>query len=121
MDESLTQILSSHAFTLSRIPSQLHIHPHPQPHHSHPHFPQGLFVDILGTVYVADSHNNRIIRWPKGVKHGTLIVRGHGKGEGVKQLNTPWDWSFDRYGSPYVVDCDNNRVQRFSIEKTHKH
>ncbi|CAF5227230.1 unnamed protein product, partial [Rotaria magnacalcarata] len=28
--------------------------------------PQGLFVDTLGTLYVADSENHRIMCWSQG-------------------------------------------------------
>ncbi|CAF4812991.1 unnamed protein product, partial [Rotaria magnacalcarata] len=26
-------------------------------------YPYGLFVDTLGTLYVADSNNDRVMRW----------------------------------------------------------
>ncbi|CAF4262827.1 unnamed protein product, partial [Rotaria sordida] len=44
-------------------------------------YPQGLFVDTLGTIYVADTFNNRMMRWPKEAKQGTVIVGGNGQGE----------------------------------------
>ncbi|CAF4818244.1 unnamed protein product, partial [Rotaria sp. Silwood2] len=80
------------------------------------YYPNGLFVDTLGTIYVADSSNNRVMRWPKGAKQGTVIVGGNGKGEGANQFNYPRGLSFDRQGNLYVVDWGNHRVQRFSIE-----
>ncbi|CAF3366060.1 unnamed protein product, partial [Rotaria socialis] len=80
-------------------------------------YPQGIFVDTLGTLYVADSWNHRVIRWTQGdKKQGTVIVGGNGSGAGANQLNYLVDLSFDRYGNLYVVDNNNNRVQRFSIE-----
>ncbi|CAF4594658.1 unnamed protein product, partial [Rotaria magnacalcarata] len=33
--------------------------------------PNGLFVDTLGTLYVADSWNYRVMRWTQGAKQGT--------------------------------------------------
>ncbi|CAF4801850.1 unnamed protein product, partial [Rotaria sp. Silwood2] len=83
--------------------------------------PNGLFVDTLGTIYVADSWNHRVMRWPKGVKQGTVILGGNGKGEEANQFKYPCGLSFDRHGSLYVVDggpFGNSRVQRFSIEGT---
>ncbi|CAF1558246.1 unnamed protein product, partial [Rotaria sp. Silwood1] len=59
--------------------------------------PNGLFVDTLGTVYVADSGNHRVMRWPKGAKQGTVIAGGNGKGEGANQFNYPIGLSFDRH------------------------
>ncbi|CAF3477270.1 unnamed protein product [Rotaria socialis] len=79
--------------------------------------PLGIFVDTLGTLYVADTLNNRVMRWTQGYKkQGTVIVGGNGEGEGANQFNAPIDLSFDRYGNLYVVDHNNARVQRFSIE-----
>ena len=78
--------------------------------------PNGLFVDTLGTIYVADSLNHRVMRWPKGAKQGSVIVGGNGYGEGANQFSYPIGLSFDRHGNLYVVDNENNRVQRFSIK-----
>ncbi|CAF5059411.1 unnamed protein product, partial [Rotaria sp. Silwood1] len=52
-------------------------------------YPLGVVVDQLGTVYVADWENNRIVRWPKGATQGTVIVGGKGSGEQSNQLNGP--------------------------------
>ncbi|CAF3702546.1 unnamed protein product [Rotaria socialis] len=80
-------------------------------------YPNGLFVDMLGTLYVVDSWNHRVMRWTqRDKKQGTIIVGGNCKGEGANQFNGPIGLSFDRHGNLYVVDRDNNRVQRFSME-----
>ncbi|CAF4619490.1 unnamed protein product, partial [Rotaria socialis] len=81
------------------------------------YYPYGIFVDTLGTLYVADSSNHRVMRWTQGdKKQGTVIVGGNGEGEGANQFNVPIGLSFDRHGNLYVVDHWNHRVQRFSIE-----
>ncbi|CAF1340449.1 unnamed protein product, partial [Rotaria magnacalcarata] len=80
------------------------------------YWPNGLFVDTLGTVYVADSKNHRVMRWTQGATQGTVIVGGNGRGAGENQFNFPTGLSFDRHGNLYVADMGNNRVQRFSIE-----
>ncbi|CAF4006504.1 unnamed protein product [Rotaria magnacalcarata] len=36
--------------------------------------PNGLFVDALGTVYVADSGNNRVMRRLQGAVPGTVLA-----------------------------------------------
>ncbi|CAF5083040.1 unnamed protein product, partial [Rotaria sp. Silwood1] len=51
--------------------------------------PEGVVVAQLGTVYVADEWNNRIIRWPKGATQGTVIVGGNGSGGQSNQLKGP--------------------------------
>ncbi|CAF2069996.1 unnamed protein product [Rotaria magnacalcarata] len=79
--------------------------------------PQGLFVDTLGTLYVADTSNNRVMRWNQGdKKQGTVIVGGNDYGAEANQFRNSYGLSFDRYGNLYVADQYNHRVQRFSIE-----
>ncbi|CAF5005052.1 unnamed protein product [Rotaria sp. Silwood1] len=67
-------------------------------------YPEGVVVDQLGTVYVADGGNNRIMRWPKGATQGSVIVGGNGSGGQSNQLCGPIGLSFDRNGNLYVVD-----------------
>jgi sugar lactone lactonase YvrE len=78
--------------------------------------PRGVTVDQSDNVYVADTNNNRIMRWLVGATSGTLIVGGRGAGSGSDQLNTPTDLQFDQYGNLYVADSGNNRVQKFTID-----
>ena len=70
-------------------------------------------VDLLGTVYVADHYNHRVIRWLKGATEGSVVIDSHGQ---PNQLNLPWDLSFDRQNNLYVVDYGNHRLQKFNIE-----
>ncbi|CAF5079675.1 unnamed protein product, partial [Rotaria sp. Silwood1] len=67
---------------------------------------------------VADSGNDRIMRWPKGAKQGSVIAGGNGQGRQSNQLFYPHGLSFDRQGNIYVVDHFNHRVQKFDIEQT---
>ncbi len=78
--------------------------------------PLGVVVDQLGTVYVAEVGNARIMRWVKGATQGSVIVGGNGVGGQSNQLNWPEGLSFDRHGNLYVVDQGNHRVQKFNID-----
>ncbi|CAF4713239.1 unnamed protein product, partial [Rotaria sp. Silwood2] len=80
------------------------------------YYPEGVVVDQLGTVYVADRWNDRIMRWPKGATQGSVIVGGNSRGKQLNQLNEPIGLSFDRHGNLYVVDCGNPRVEKFNID-----
>ncbi|CAF5005409.1 unnamed protein product, partial [Rotaria sp. Silwood1] len=51
--------------------------------------PRGIFVDQLGTLYVADWKNDRVMRWRKGATQGDVIVGGKGNGDKANQLNGP--------------------------------
>ncbi|CAF1486836.1 unnamed protein product, partial [Rotaria sp. Silwood1] len=79
-------------------------------------YPQGVVVDQLGTVYVTDYGNHRIMRWPKGATQGSVIIGRNGWGARSNQLNYPTGLSFDRHGNLYVADWRNERVQKFNIE-----
>ncbi len=65
--------------------------------------PTGLVVDHLGSIFVADQNNHRIICWSKGAAQGNIVVGGNGKGNQANQLHYP-DWN-------------NHRVQRFDIDR----
>ncbi|CAF4230301.1 unnamed protein product, partial [Rotaria sordida] len=80
--------------------------------------PRGVIVDSLGTVYVADSNNDRVMRWCEGMAKGNVIAGGNGPGKGANQLSDPRDLSFDRHGNLYVADRLNHRIQRFNIEQS---
>jgi DNA-binding beta-propeller fold protein YncE len=80
--------------------------------------PSGIVVDQLGTVYVADYGNHRVMRWSKGATQGSIVVGEDEKGEGANQFNNPWALSFDRQGNLYVVDIGNHRVQKFHINSS---
>ncbi|CAF3928913.1 unnamed protein product, partial [Didymodactylos carnosus] len=58
-------------------------------------YPEGVVVDQLGTVYVTDRGNHRIMRWPRGATKGSVIVGGNGGGGQSNQLNRPTGLSFD--------------------------
>jgi sugar lactone lactonase YvrE len=79
-------------------------------------YPRGLVVDQLGTVYVADTGNDRIMRWVKGATQGSVIVGGNSAGGQSNRLYGPEGLSFDRHGNLYVVDNGNLRVQKFNID-----
>jgi DNA-binding beta-propeller fold protein YncE len=79
--------------------------------------PLGIIVDQLGTLYVADSQNHRVMRWLKEGREGSVVVGGYGAGRQPNQFNMPCDLSVDRQNNLYVVDYHNHRVQKFYIEQ----
>ncbi|UJR12317.1 hypothetical protein I4U23_016494 [Adineta vaga] len=79
--------------------------------------PEGVVVDQLGNVYVADRWDHQIVCWPKGNTQGNVIVGKNRRGERSNQLSYLVGLSFDRHGNLYIVDNDNNRIQKFQIEQ----
>jgi sugar lactone lactonase YvrE len=80
-------------------------------------YPCGLIVDQLGTVYVADQGNHRVMRWLKGATQGSAVVGANGVGGQANHLHGPMDLSFDRQNNLYVVDQKNCRIQKFDLDR----
>ena len=40
--------------------------------------PDGLIVNEVGDIYVADNQNNRVMCWPVGSKEGYIVLGGDG-------------------------------------------
>ncbi|CAF2106852.1 unnamed protein product, partial [Rotaria magnacalcarata] len=49
-------------------------------------FPSGIFVDTLGTLYVAEEGNDRVMRWTQGATQVTVVEGGNGRGAGANQF-----------------------------------
>jgi sugar lactone lactonase YvrE len=81
-------------------------------------YPRGMVVDQMGTVYVAELGNARIMRWFKGATQGSAIAGGNGSEGQSNEFNGVGGLSFDLHGNLYVVDEGNARVQKFNIEKS---
>ncbi|CAF3841515.1 unnamed protein product [Adineta steineri] len=80
--------------------------------------PNGVYYDYLHThsLYVADSDNHRILRFPSDstrVTYGAVVAGNNGAGSGATQLKNPRSVLVDSSGSLYTADKDNNRVQRW--------
>ncbi|CAF0981893.1 unnamed protein product [Rotaria sordida] len=76
---------------------------------------QEIIVDQLGTHYVADCLNGRVMRWFKGATQGDIIAGGIGDGEEANKLSLVNGLVFDSQGNLYVVDTGNACVQKFDI------
>ncbi|CAF1193263.1 unnamed protein product [Adineta steineri] len=80
--------------------------------------PVGAYYDYLYTnsLYVADSGNHRVLKFPSGstnATYGTVVAGGNGAGSGANQLNYPRSIIVDSSGTLYIADTNNNRIQRW--------
>ena len=69
----------------------------------------GVYFDYLNTnsLYVADSGNNRIMRYPansSNATYGTVVAGGNGPGNATNQLNNPRSVAVDQNGILYITD-----------------
>ncbi len=84
--------------------------------------PEGLSVDDLGRVYLADSRNNLILaRDPDGrlSRVAGTGARGYGGDNGPAvdaTLNRPFEVRLDSRGNIYIVDYGNNRIRKITAD-----
>ncbi len=71
----------------------------------------GIFISEDQTVHVADTNNNRIVKWTPGATCGQVVA---GRTGGVAELYGPMDVAVDRAGTIYITDTINNRVQKWN-------
>ena len=72
-------------------------------------FPNGIFVDVNLDLYVADSGNNRVQRFPVGQLNG-ITVAGNTSSNTTIILNHPTGIVLDADNYLFIVDNGNNRI-----------
>ena len=84
----------------------------------HSSFTPSSHFEHLRYVYIADSSNDRIIKWTTNYSAGGICVVGCSgtRGNAANQLRSPRDLKFDQYGNLYVSDQGNHRIQKFMID-----
>ncbi|CAF2697913.1 unnamed protein product [Rotaria sp. Silwood2] len=76
--------------------------------------PYGIYVDNSGTLFIADASNHRIQKWPSGAVVGTTVAGQTGASGSLSyQLNYPTHVMMDQYGYLYIMDANNNRIQKW--------
>ena len=86
--------------------------------------PQGVAVDSLGNVYIADTLDHAVRRvTPNGVittlaGNGNLGYSGDGGPANRARLNQPRGVAVDKDGNVYVADTGNNQVRRIDAQGT---
>ena len=77
-------------------------------------YPRDIYVDDDQSVYISDTENHRVVKWPRHAREARVVAGGQGQGNSLEQLSWPSGIFVDRMGSIYVVDQGNNRVMRWS-------
>ena len=84
---------------------------------------QGIAVDRLGDLYIADTGNHRVRKVSGGMVTtiaGTGVAGFSGDGGSAlnAQLNFPYGLALDSAGNVYVADYGNERVRRIAPDGT---
>jgi sugar lactone lactonase YvrE len=84
--------------------------------------PEGIWVDTMGNLYIADIFNNRVVELPNG-SDTAVLEAGTGDGNGFNGdglpatgtfLEDPEDVTLDGSGNVVIVDEGNSRIRRGS-------
>ncbi len=86
--------------------------------------PRGIALDSSGNLFVADTANNRVLRFPRPVEQSGRITADLVLGQGdffssisasvtARSLSLPSGLAFDSQGNLFVSDTGNNRVLEF--------
>lgn len=80
--------------------------------------PHGFCLDENDqAVYIADTDNDRIIKWRFNERSGRVVAGGNGRGNRTNQLNEPTDVAIDRDNNALIIaDHGNRRVLRWSLD-----
>jgi uncharacterized protein (TIGR03437 family) len=84
--------------------------------------PTGISLDAAGTLYIADSGNNRIRKVSSDgiittfAGTGQKGFSGDGGAANAAKLDTPMDVKVDGVGNVYIADTGNHRVRRVSAQ-----
>jgi len=82
-------------------------------------FTNGVYVDSIGNIFIADAGWGRVLEWTPGADSGITIVGGNGWGSNAEQFGYLTYFFLDKNYNLYVSDNWNNRVQEFkAITKT---
>lgn len=76
--------------------------------------PHGMATDAAGNTYVADTGNDRVVKFDA---EGRFVTAWGGFGTTNGKFDQPWDVACDPTGRHvYVTDTGNNRVQWFTVD-----
>ena len=80
--------------------------------------PYGVFVNHAGTIYVADCHNHRIMKWLSGASSGVIVAGNGAASSSSTQLNSPTQIIVDANGYMYISESGNSRITRWAPNST---
>lgn len=69
--------------------------------------PTAITFDIHGNLFVLDSGNARVQKWPFGATFGSTVL--------AASMSTPLGMFFDNTGKLYIADTNNHRILTFNL------
>ena len=76
--------------------------------------PTGVSVDISGSIYVLEETDHTVTKYAPGSSTGVIVAGALGQqGGNANQLNYPQNLFVDAIGNIYVLDSNNQRIQKY--------
>jgi sugar lactone lactonase YvrE len=79
---------------------------------------QSLYVDDESAIYVADTYNDRILKWTPGELNGRLVAGSNGNGDANNQFNYVESVVVSKNGTMFICDRLNKRIQKWLKDDT---
>lgn len=64
-------------------------------------------------MYILDTINYRVLRWPLGNTFGTVVVNGRGAGSTLDRIGVSYALCLDNQNNVYVSEAGNHRVTKW--------
>ena len=78
--------------------------------------PYSIHVTANGTMFILDTSNSRVLRWPIGEPMGTVVAGGQGAGGAFNQLGTSYSMFVDERFNIYISESSNHRITKWAVE-----
>lgn len=75
--------------------------------------PTGVFVDINGNIYVADSYAQRIQKWTPGATNGITVGGRGGINQNLALVSFPNSVFVNASGYIFITDTENHRILKW--------
>ena len=80
--------------------------------------PEGIYVDENQDIYIADTWNNRVVKWVAGAIEGVVVAGGNGESLNNNALYRPTGIHVDASGNIYIADQAHHRVMKWAPDAT---
>ena len=77
------------------------------------YYPSAIHLDSSGAMYILDSNNYRVLKWPVGDGFGTVVVNGRGSGTTLDKIGLSYAMFVDNQNNIYVSEYGNHRVTKW--------
>ena len=73
-----------------------------------------LYVDSSQNLYVADTYNNRVMRWASNATSGVMVAGSGTFGSTLNQIYSPYGIWVDSNSNIFIAEYQNNRVTKWA-------